>query len=74
MGQPAWDDLVSQNVRYVITIDPSVHTVPLKTYNRALDEKHFPLFWSELQRSPVFRAEPDLPEDPGVRIFRRLDQ
>ena len=70
----AWDDLVSQNVRYVITIDPSVHTVPLKTYNRALDEKHFPLFWSELRRSPVFRAEPDLPEDPGVRIFRRLDQ
>src|SRR5436309_11814824 len=31
--------------------------------NRVLDERHFPLFWSELQRSPIFRAEPDLPED-----------
>jgi len=69
----AWGDLVSQNVRYVITVDPGVYTAPTKTYNRALDDKHFPSFWSELERSPLFRPEPPLPEDPGVRIFRRVD-
>ena len=69
----AWDDLVSQNVRYVITVDPGVYTVPSKTYNRALDEKHFPSFWAELRRSSLFKAEPALPEDPGIRIFRRTN-
>jgi len=70
----AWDDVVSQNVRYVITIDPGVYTIPSKTYHPALDAKHFPSFWSELERSPLFRAEPPLPEDPGIRIFRRVDR
>src|SRR5262249_42673546 len=32
----AWDDLLSQNIRYVITADPDVYPVPSKTYNRAL--------------------------------------
>jgi hypothetical protein len=69
----AFDDLVSQNVRYVITADPGVYAIPSKTYNRALDGEHFPLFWSELERSALFKAEPTLPEDPGIRIFRRVD-
>jgi len=69
-----FDDLVSQNVLYVITIDPGVYPIPSKTYSPALDAKHFPSFWSQLERSPLFRSEPPLPEDPGVRIFRRVDR
>jgi hypothetical protein len=69
----AWDDLVSQNIRYIVTVDPRIHTVPAKTYNRALDEKHFPILWSHLEQSSLFSAEPPLPEDPGIRIFRRMD-
>ena len=61
------------SARYVITVDPGVYTVPSKTYNRALDEKHFPSFWAELRRSSLFKAEPALPEDPGIRIFRRTN-
>jgi hypothetical protein len=70
----AWDDMVSKGVRYVVTVDPRVHSVPTKTYNRALDGTHFPLFWSTLERSPLFAAESPLSEDRGIVIFRRVDR
>jgi hypothetical protein len=69
----AWDDLVSQNIRYLVTIDPNVHKIPANTYNGALDKQRFPLLWSHLTGTSLFQAEPPIPEYPGVMIFRRVD-
>ena len=36
--------------------------------------KTFSVLLVRASAKPIFRAEPDLPEDSGVGIFRRVDQ
>jgi tetratricopeptide (TPR) repeat protein len=69
----AWDLLIAQRVRYVITLDPGMYSVPVNVINEALRPENFQILWTNLNHSGFFTREAPLSEDPGITVFRRLD-
>jgi len=68
----AWDALIAEGVRYVITVDPGIHPVPVTVFNEALRPENFQHLWTNLNNSGFFAREMPLAEDPGIVVFRRL--
>jgi hypothetical protein len=68
----AWEALITDRVRYVVTTDPAVYPEPGGRFNEALEPENFRLFWTNLTTSGLFAREAPLAEDPGLAVFRRL--
>jgi hypothetical protein len=67
----AWERVLRAKPRYYITTDPVVYVVADDKLDRALNQLNAPVL-REVETSGLFEAEPVLPEDPGVIIFKRM--
>jgi hypothetical protein len=69
-----WRLMIADPVRYVITADPAVYAPLPRVWNTSLDPRNFGVLWANLTTTGHFKREPPLAEDPGIAIFRRVDQ
>jgi tetratricopeptide (TPR) repeat protein len=69
----AWQMLIDDSVRYVITIDPAMYQPPADAVNETLKPESFRLLWTNLTTTGFFEREPPLTADPGIVVFRRLN-
>jgi hypothetical protein len=67
-----WKHVLSLNPMYYITSDPKIYPISDDRQDQALNQLNIPVL-EKVQTSGLFKAEPALPEDPGVLIFRRTD-
>lgn len=59
-------------IRYYVATNPDSHPVPLDLHSQAINRSYFPML-KKVQTSGLFKAEPPLPEDPGILILRRKE-
>lgn len=70
--QDAWDRIVSMNVRYVVITDPKIYSPPVNAINQVLDPENIYVILDYLENSGYFHMLFQLPEDPGILIFKRI--
>jgi len=67
-----WNNILSAQIHYYITISPDSHPVPEDSYNQAINRNYLAML-HKVQRSGLFELEPPLAEDPDILIFRRTE-
>jgi hypothetical protein len=65
-----WEHVLRARPHYYITTDPRVYPVPDDTLDRTANQLNAPVL-KKVVTSGLFEAEPPLPEEPGVLIFKR---
>jgi hypothetical protein len=65
-----WNNVLSTQIRYYITISPGSRPVPEDSYNQAINRNYLPVL-RKVQTSGLFEVEPPIAEDPSILIFRR---
>jgi hypothetical protein len=65
-----WSNILSLKIHYYIAMSPDSHPVPPDSYSQAINRDYLSML-KKIESSGLFEAEPPLPEDPDVLIFRR---
>jgi hypothetical protein len=65
-----WNNVLSTQIRYYITISPDSRPVPEDSYNQAINRNYLAVL-RKVQTSGLFELEPPMAEDPSILIFRR---
>jgi tetratricopeptide (TPR) repeat protein len=70
----AWDSMLARRTQYVVVVDPAKYSIPPQVFNQALSRENFPVVLRNLETSALFAQEPPLVENPGILIFRRIQE